>query len=65
MLAISKEILKMHKNENMEIFYGHKPQRLNKLFNIKLEESVVNPLLCCLDDLEFFILFLFYVGSMC
>lgn len=62
-----KVILNMHKNKNMEILYGHKPQQLNKLFNIKLEESVVNPLLfvCCLDDLEVFILFLFYVGSVC
>lgn len=34
----------MHKNKNMGIFYGHKAQQLNKLFKIKLEESVVNPL---------------------
>lgn len=34
----------MHKNKIMEIFYGHKPQHLNKLFKIKQEESVVSPL---------------------
>lgn len=51
----------------MEIFYGHKPQQFNKLFKMKLEESVVNPLLFvgCLDDLEVGMLFSFYVGSVC
>lgn len=64
---IWKEMLKMHKSKNMEIFYGQNPQQLNKLFKMKLEESVVNPLLfvCCLGDLEVGILFLFYVGSVC
>lgn len=45
MLDIWKEILKMHENKNMEIFYGHKSQQLNKLFKITLQESAVNPLL--------------------
>lgn len=64
MLDIWKETLKMHKNKNMEIFYGHKPQQLNKLFKLRLEESVVNPLffVCCL---EVGILFIFYVGNVC